>query len=299
MALAAARRGAPHACAASDVVAPDAAGTDTVLDPQPAASHDVQAERRRWAPEFAPGVLEGTAEVTEEAPGVFSLDFLTAESCDKLVEFAGGPQALFDAPPNTLNRQGATAESLQVCDAVHELLVKAFDPLARRLFPEWLHPVAGLDSFHAFVVGYDMVKQRGLNSHIDASDVTLNLCIGGDFVGGGLTLCGLSATADRRKLRGVYQHRKGRAVLHSGMLRHGALELESGYRFNLIVWGYSGARRAEFGGAKSLVPRDDVVGPSGKFVRSAEDGPPDPLCDVLESAPPVDAAAERGQGAQA
>lgn len=41
-----------------------------------------------------------------------------------------------------------------------------------------------LSDVHAFTVRYRENEDRMLDSHVDSSDVTLNLCLGGSFEGG-------------------------------------------------------------------------------------------------------------------
>ena len=81
--------------------------------------------------------------------------------------------------------------------------------------------------------------------HHDASEVTLNVCLGRDgFEGGGLRFCGRFGGAAHRRELCVLRHAKGRAVLHLGRQRHGADALTAGSRVNLIVWARSSAFRA-------------------------------------------------------
>ena len=41
-----------------------------------------------------------------------------------------------------------------------------------------------LSDIHAFTVRYRENEDRLLDTHVDSSDVTLNLCLGGSFEGG-------------------------------------------------------------------------------------------------------------------
>ena len=43
---------------------------------------------------------------------------------------------------------------------------------------------ASLDSHHGFIVEYAVGKDASLDFHVDASDVTLNVCLGKEFTGG-------------------------------------------------------------------------------------------------------------------
>lgn len=79
--------------------------------------------------------------------------------------------------------------------------------------------------------------------HTDDSEVTLNVNLCDDFEGASLTFCGRFGARDRRTLQKQYEHVRGRAVIHLGMHTHGAKDLESGERVNLIVWARSSRYR--------------------------------------------------------
>jgi len=71
---------------------------------------------------------------------------------------------------------------------------------------------------------------------------------------------------DHRKLTHVYSHELGRAVMHLGSRRHGADDIETGTRVNLIVWSHNSEWRAENPNRR----KDPTYHP--------EDGPPDVQC---------------------
>ena len=69
--------------------------------------------------------------------------------------------------------------------------------------------------------------------HTDACDVTLNVCLGREFTGAGLTFCGLRGENNarpERKFQYRHTHVIGRAIVHLGHHRHGADDLVSGER---------------------------------------------------------------------
>ena len=106
----------------------------------------------------------------------------------------------------------------------------------------------------------------GRDRHTDDSDVTLNVCLGQDFSGAGLTFCGDVGDADHRALSHRYSHVPGRALLHLGRRRHGADTIATGRRVNLIMWNYCKEWRA------SAVYRQRGL----RY--AAEAAAPDPLC---------------------
>merc|ERR1719329_1394485 len=44
---------------------------------------------------------------------------------------------------------------------------------------------------------------------------------------------------DPRHLKHEYRHKLGHAVIHKGRHRHGAEDISSGERMNLVIWSYS------------------------------------------------------------
>ena len=92
----------------------------------------------------------------------------------------------------------------------------------------------------------------GRDRHTDDSDVTLNVCLGQNFSGAGLTFCGDVGDADHRALSHRYSHVPGRALLHRiGRRRHGADTIASGRRVNLIMWNYCKEWRASAAAASA------------------------------------------------
>ena len=85
--------------------------------------------------------------------------------------------------------------------------------------------------------------------HHDASEVTLNVCLGREFSGARLQFCGRFGSSDHRVASASHSHSIGCAVLHLGRQRHGADAIATGERLNLIVWARSSAFRgaAAFG----------------------------------------------------
>ena len=108
-----------------------------------------------------------------------------------------------------------------------------------------------------------------LTPRAKASEATLNVCLGRAFGGAGLRFCGRYGNQDHRKSQFVHRHKLGQAVLHLGRHRHGADDISSGERLNLIVW----ARNTAFRGAAAF----GYVAADG-YPREKEGGGPDLLC---------------------
>ena len=127
---------------------------------------------------------------------------------------------------------------------------------------------AQLDRHHSFVVQYAAGKDLGLDMHTDNSDVTFNVCLGREFTGAGLTFCGYMGEARHRQFTHCYRHVKGDCVVHLGRRRHGADNIASGERLNLIVWNHNRAYR-------NSKPHLELQ-QQKKYEREA--GPPDSVC---------------------
>ena len=101
-----------------------------------------------------------------------------------------------------------------------------------------------LDGNHCFIVRYRAGEDLGLDMHTDDSDITFNLALGLDFEGAKLQFCGMMGSTDHRQASINYSHVRGRAVIHYGKQRHGADDITSGERLNMILWNHSSAFRA-------------------------------------------------------
>merc|ERR1719487_954895 len=106
----------------------------------------------------------------------------------------------------------------------------------------WPH-ITPLDDHHTFIVRYKEAEDLGLDMHTDDSDITFNICLGRKFTGAPLTFCGIMGEADHRKCSYTFHHEKGGCVFHLGRLRHGAGDILSGERLNLIIWNHSSKYR--------------------------------------------------------
>uniref|UniRef100_A0A7S4BQX6 Fe2OG dioxygenase domain-containing protein n=1 Tax=Chrysotila carterae TaxID=13221 RepID=A0A7S4BQX6_CHRCT len=117
-------------------------------------------------------------------------------------------------------------------------------------------PLSRLTTFQ-----YKAGEDLGLDMHTDACDVTLNVCLGKEFVGAGLTLCGLRGAPAGSERRFVYRHAhvRGKALMHLGHHRHGADDIVSGERYNLIMWNKNSTYRLtrEFMGKYMQPPSTD------------------------------------------
>lgn len=186
----------------------------------------------------------------EEAPGVFSFPMLAESACASLIReiehFQSPAVNLPVRRPNSMNNYGVVVNEMGMERAIDALQRDVLAVIAEALFPK--QGGGALTSHHAFVVQYQEGKDLGLDMHTDDSDVTFNVCLGKAFAGAGLTFCGVLGAAEtaapHRRKTAVYRHAPGRCVAHLGAHRHGADDLTSGERLNLIVWNHSIAYRS-------------------------------------------------------
>jgi hypothetical protein len=192
------------------------------------------------------GTRKALREVIREAhPGVYVFDMLRPRFCRELLEEAahferwGGQNGLGLVRPNTMNNYGTVLDSLGFYPMLDELMNEYVTPFAALVYAD----VGGnsLDSHHGFIVEYQPGKDTKLDFHVDASDVTLNVCLGKEFTGGTLFFRGVRCgrcqqTEWRPEEEFEIAHTAGQAILHRGKHRHGANPIVSGERYNLILW---------------------------------------------------------------
>jgi hypothetical protein len=248
------------------------------------------------APSFAAALEAGPEALRRHAeqvaPGVFAFDMLSEGFCTQLLaELARHEESgLPVVRPNSMNNYGVVLNACGFEPAMDALQRHCVTPLARLLFPQ--HG-GDADHHHTFMVQYRHGEDLGLDMHTDASDITLNVCLGKEFTGAGLTFCGVrgseahgEGSQGERRFSYRHTHIKGRAILHCGHHRHGADDLASGERFNLIMWCKSSSYRLTQGFLSRYQQRPSDR-PGG--------APPDPVClsythdddyeDYLELAP--------------
>ena len=180
--------------------------------------------------------------VSEESMQVYSFPLLSDDACERLANeveafLATGLPA---RRPNSMNRYGLIVNEIGLRPSL-DALQSAVWPVARSLFPL---EAEEFNNHHSFCVSYKPDEDRGLDMHTDDSDVTLNVCLGREFVASGLTFCGDMGAVNHRQASLQYQHRLGRAVMHLGRRRHGADDISEGHRLNLIMWNYNSGYRA-------------------------------------------------------
>lgn len=184
----------------------------------------------------------GPPAVERLAPGVFRLEVLAPRWCELLLEEVDRAEreaGAASAPPNSLHEYGAALDTLGLAPFLDGLLARVLAPLASSLYPHLARH--RLDHHHGFVVDYARDRDEDLAFHADDSEVTLNLCLGGEFQGSELVLRGARCLQHRQTpaLPGElleFDHEPGTALLHLGAHRHEVEPLRRGRRRNLILW---------------------------------------------------------------
>ena len=181
----------------------------------------------------------------KQAPDIYSSPIFTDEWCKRLnKELHHYDQWLLSThqrqePPNSMHEYGVNLSELGFDTTIMEFSKKVIFPLVASLYPE-VHSDR-LSDFHAFSVQYGAHGDNDLGFHVDASEVTVNICIGESWHGGDLYFQGRRCEIHRQEPHRLeehfeYRHSVGEMIIHAGKHRHGVHSIESGFRRNLILW---------------------------------------------------------------
>ena len=188
------------------------------------------------APALVRAVRSGRPETLRQLcrevhPQVYVFDMLHPEFCTGLLEEAAWFESwceqvgLPPIRPNTMNNYGTVLDTFGFAPLLQQLMTEYVHPFSALFYPD----VGGgsLDGHHGFIVEYKIGKDTSLDFHVDASDVTLNVCLGKEFTGGTLFFRGIRCalcqeTAPKPEEEFEIAHLPGQAILHRGKHRHGA-----------------------------------------------------------------------------
>uniref|UniRef100_A0A1J3DB49 Putative PKHD-type hydroxylase n=1 Tax=Noccaea caerulescens TaxID=107243 RepID=A0A1J3DB49_NOCCA len=203
-----------------------------------------------FVPDFLEAIKESTEisfrkNMSEPSPGVFVFEMLQPSFCEMMLSEINnfekwvGETKFRIMRPNTMNKYGAVLDDFGLDTMLDRLMENFIRPISKVFFND----VGGatLDSHHGFVVEYGNDRDVELGFHVDDSEVTLNVCLGNEFVGGELFFRGTRCekhvnTATKPDEIFDYCHIPGQAVLHRGRHRHGARATTSGHRVNMLLW---------------------------------------------------------------
>jgi hypothetical protein len=71
------------------------------------------------------------------------------------------------------------------------------------------------------------------------SEITVNVCLGRQFTGGNVYFNGQRDTASEKREQFEFAHKPGVAIIHIGQHWHGARRIQSGERYNVVLWSRS------------------------------------------------------------
>lgn len=162
--------------------------------------------------------------------------------------------------PNGMNRYGAlfdpsvpgaVGSNVPLVEFLDMLASDFVRPLGRLFFPNHAGSEDDDAQHYAFTIRYSEEEDVELREHSDASVVTLNLNLNlpneGDYEGSSIyfvtehdqQIHDGGGTADRkRRQRHELTFESGMALVHRGMVRHGAMPISRGHRHNLVLWLY-------------------------------------------------------------
>eukprot|EP00039_Didymoeca_costata_P033285 m.41655 g.41655 ORF g.41655 m.41655 type:complete len:467 (+) comp9795_c0_seq1:84-1484(+) len=138
--------------------------------------------------------------------------------------------------PNTMNNFGFVLEELGLGSLLDGFLQHVVTPLAKTFLHDWSE---SLDSHHVFTIRYSVGEDLDLDRHMDLSEVTLNVCLGGTFEGADVYFDGHRGHSSEATEDAKVTHRPGYGLFHVGQHWHGSNTLTSGQRENLVFWGRS------------------------------------------------------------
>jgi len=167
---------------------------------------------------------------------VFAFPVFTGDFCRQLLEELRHFEES-DMPkgrPNTMNNHGILLDELDFNQEFFDVLREQYiQPITALLYPEL--GGASLDSHKVFVVKYKQGEDEDLACHYDNAEISLNVALNEEYEGGELYLSSM-AEEPTTESRQVYRHQGGAGVLHRGQHLHGAMPIEEGERYNLIIW---------------------------------------------------------------
>ena len=141
--------------------------------------------------------------------------------------------------PNSMNNYGVILSDLGAEEPFLQLMKEVISPIAMHVYSDVINEP--LTKIHPFVVEYGNHSDRDLGFHVDASDITVNLCLGDEFLGSELYFEGRRCELHRQgpsleQEKFYYAHIPHYAILHTGKHRHGTIAIEKGSRRNIILW---------------------------------------------------------------
>lgn len=183
---------------------------------------------------------------------IFYGEILDHDFCDNTVTLVKKHISNNDKFSDLTNSMHSSAIS------THELGIKEFvDKFVKPILEDVINSIflnstrLNFDSIHSYIVRYGDEYDKDLGFHVDDSLVTMNLCLNDGFSGSDLifkgTRCPIHIDTENIDNEEIcIKHKKGFMVLHGGKNRHYVTPIESGERYNLIIWCQNSDERAQW-----------------------------------------------------
>lgn len=140
--------------------------------------------------------------------------------------------------PNNMHEYGVILHDPDLRSWIEELANIKLKETIQERFPDM--PGHYFSSHHSFITSYSKDSNRDLSLHVDASHITLNICLENQAQGADLVFTGTRCRKHVDTLPDEpitqFKFAPGDAVLHAGNQRHFVTALESGIRTNLVIW---------------------------------------------------------------
>ena len=185
--------------------------------------------------------LSATKHWRKIAPQVFAASLFDEEHCELILEAIEAQSASLGGNgchPNSMQDYGIILKDEHLSKWTGGLIDLELKRPVIDLFGNLPH--YNFCDHHAFLTMYGYEGNRDLSLHVDASHLTLNICLYNDAQGSELVFTGsrcrshVDDCSDRPTTR--FKFDRGDALLHMGSQRHFVTEIDSGCRKNLIIW---------------------------------------------------------------
>ena len=152
--------------------------------------------------------------------------------------------------PNSMNAYGLVLNSIGMKKSWTYFIQQIIKPLSDALIPCKTKKYWDFKNHHTFIIRYKNGEDVNLDTHIDASAITLNVCLGKPgFEGAKVYFHGIDGMDNKDSYKSPhpdddsckycqYQlfHKIGFGVLHVGNYIHGTKTLQKGERSNVVIW---------------------------------------------------------------
>lgn len=175
------------------------------------------------------------------APHVFATSLFNPDQCERILEAIEDQGASLSGnygQPNSMQDYGFILEDEHLSKWAGALVDNELKRRVINLFS--CLPHYEFFNHHAFLTVYGNEANKDLSLHVDASHLTLNICLYNDARGAELVFTGsrcrshVNDASDRPPV--FFKFDRGDALLHLGSQRHLVTEIDSGCRKNLVIW---------------------------------------------------------------